>query len=353
MDVQGSGGHREILHVYCVVGTGMGVDVGPIGLDGRPVSAIHHLDLAALVSPAPVRAYTRMQKEELIAHLFAHQAVMETILAARTVVPVKFGTTVRDAAEVRTILAKGYPQLRAALEAMGGKIELDVVAVWRDLDSVLHEVGAEAEIQRAKAALRAGSPEETREERGRIGQMVKAGLDRRREELAVHIGEALAGLAQAVCPHARLDDRMILNTAVLVERSREAEVGQTLERLNGRWAGRVDFRCVGPLPPYSFSTVEIRRFVAEEVTRARRLLGLGEQAGGLEAKTAYRRLAHRCHPDKGPRPQGTGERFDEATEAYRMLAEYYAATEQGPPSADARDVVAVKLVRWDAEAVGV
>jgi len=367
----------EALHLYCVVGAADQREFSDIGADQPCLSAgqvftVHHQDIAAVVGPAPRQAYRSMKKEEVIPHLFAHQAVIEKILAERTVVPVKFGTMARDEEEVRTILEKGYPQLRAALEAMEGKIELDVVALWRDLDSVLREIGEEEEIQRAKAAIAtrpacaaclspgdgrqvaAGRPpDETREERIRIGKMVKARLDRRREELVVEIVQALEGLAQDLCPHALLDDRMILNTAVLVERSREGEVGQALERLNGRCAERVDFRCVGPLPPYSFSTVEIRRFEAERIEWARRLLGLGEQAGALEAKTAYRRLAHQYHPDKAPVRQGTGERFEQVTEAYRMLADYHAAAEEVPPGADPTDVVAVKLFRWGAEGCGV
>jgi hypothetical protein len=357
----------KALHLYCVVGAADQREFSDIGADQPCLSAgqvftVHHQDIAAVVGPAPRQAYRSMKREEVIPHLFAHQAVIEKILVERTVVPVKFGTMARDEEDVRTILEKGYPQLRAALEAMEGKIELDVVALWRDLDSVLREIGEEEEIQRARAAIAtrpacavaAGRPpKETTEERVRIGKLVKARLDRCREERATDIVQALEGLAQDMLPHALLDDRMILNTAVLVERSREGEVGQALERLNGRCAGRVDFRCVGPLPPYSFSTVEIRRFEAERIEWARRLLGLGEQAGALEAKTAYRRLAHQYHPDKAPVRQGTGERFEQVTEAYRMLADYHAAAEEVPPGADPTDVVAVKLFRWGAEGCGV
>lgn len=312
-----------------------------------------------MVSSSPLLAYRSMRKEEIIPHLYAHQAAIEEVLRGCTVIPVKFGTTARDEEEVRTILEKGYLQLRAALEAVEGKIELDVVALWRDLDSILQEIGEEEEIRSAKAAaesrpacaVAAGRPlKVTTEERVRIGKMVKARLDRRREELVVEIVHALEGLAQDLCPHALLDDRMILNMAVLVERSREGEVGQALERLNGGCAERVDFRCIGPLPPYSFSTVEIRRFAAEEIERARGLLGLGERAGPLDAKAAYRRLAHQCHPDTAPVRQGAGERFEQVTQAYRMLADYHAAAEEVLPGADPTDVVAVKLSRWGEEA---
>ncbi|MGD0265043.1 MAG: GvpL/GvpF family gas vesicle protein [Candidatus Methylomirabilota bacterium] len=358
MDKEAGGSQQKALHLYCVVGAADQREFSDIGADHPCLSTgqvftVHHHDIAAVVGPAPRQAYRSMKREEVLPHLFAHQAVIEKVLQVHTVVPVKFGTMARDEEEVRTILEKGYPQLRAALEAMEGKIELDVVALWKDLDSVLREIGEKEEIQRARAAIESRPPKETTEERVRIGQLVKARLDRCREERAADIVQTLKGLAQDILPHALLDDRMILNTAVLVERSREGEVGQALDRLNGRCAERVDFRCVGPLPPYSFSTVEIRRFEVEKIGWARRLLALGEQATLQEVKAAYRRLAHHCHPDKAPARHATDTCFEQATEAYRILADYHAAAEELPPGADPADVVAVKLFRWDTEACGV
>jgi hypothetical protein len=348
--MEGDNGHRKRLHIYCIVGNGTTLESGLVGLCGRQVFAVHQRDLTALVSSSPLLTYRSMRKEEILPYLFAHQAVIEKSLAQRTAIPVKFGTMARDEEEVQTILEKGHPQLRAALETMERMIELDVVALWRDLDSLLREIGEEEDIRSAKATAESRPLKVTTEEQVRIGKMVKAGLDRRREELGMEFAHELEGLAQDVCPHALLDDRMILNMAVLVERSREGEVGQALDRLNGRCAERVDFRCVGPLPPYSFSTLEVRRFEAEKIAWARRVLALGEQATLLDAKATYRRLAHQCHPDTAPVGEGTGERFEQVTEAYRMLIDYHAAAAEVPLSADPTDVVAVKLLRWGEEA---
>ena len=44
---------------------------------------------------------------------------------------------------------------------------------------------------------------------------------------------------------------MILNAAVLIGRSEEAQFDQAIEQLNRGYGDRLDFRCVGPLPPYS------------------------------------------------------------------------------------------------------
>jgi len=345
----------EALHLYCVLGNGVEVDSGLIGLDGRQVSGVCHRGLTALVSLTPIRAYKSMKKEEVIPYLFAHQAVLEQVMKRQTVVPVKFGTMARDEALVRRILESGYPQLTAALEAMDGKIELDLVAQWRDLSSVFRQIGEEPEIRRQKASVALRPLQDSTEGWIKIGQIVKARLDQIREERSAEIALALKPLAQDLCPHALLDDRMILNTAFLVDKAREGEVGEILKRLNALYADFIDFRCVGPLPPYSFATVEVRSFEFEEIDSARRLLELGEQATLQDAKEAYRRLVQQCHPDLlsdgGKVGQKANGAFEAVTRAYRLLGEYsqVGSSFRAP---DVLDTVAVKLFHLSQEPAG-
>ena len=48
------------------------------------------------------------------------------------------------------------------------------------------------------------------------------------------------------------------------------------------------------------------------------VLGVDRSASAEEIKKAYRRLAHRYHPDKNPGDQKAEERFKEATYAYEV-----------------------------------
>jgi hypothetical protein len=317
------------LHLYCVMGGGTATERGPIGPDfptsvtglgGRPVEAVRHGDLAAAVSFSPVRDYRSLKKEEVLAALFAHQAAIEQLMQTHTVVPVKFGTLAGDPEEVRVILERGEADLRSALEAVEGKIEVDLVARWSKLEPILREIGEEEDIRQSKAAVSARGTGATREQQIEIGRLVKARLDQRREERAAEIMDDLKPLARDLCPHALLDAAMILNVALLVERARERALGQALARLNDRYGERIDFRCVGPLPPYSFSTVEVQRFAPAEIERARGLLGVAARASLPDIKAAYRRFALQHHPDRRREGPGKGGPFADGAEAYRMLA---------------------------------
>jgi DnaJ-class molecular chaperone len=60
-----------------------------------------------------------------------------------------------------------------------------------------------------------------------------------------------------------------------------------------------------------------------EIDEARRLLGLGEAATLKEIKSAYRRLAHRHHPDKHiVASEEDMERMKKLNRAYKVLMDY-------------------------------
>jgi len=60
-----------------------------------------------------------------------------------------------------------------------------------------------------------------------------------------------------------------------------------------------------------------------EINEARRLLGLGEATTLKEIKSAYRRLAHRHHPDKHGSPTAESEQMmKKLNQAYKLLMDY-------------------------------
>ncbi len=340
----------DALHLYCVAANGTPARFGPIGLGGREVFAVRHAGLAALVSRSPVRAYQTMTKSEVVPYLFAHQAAIEQVMRTETVIPVKFGTTARAAAEVRRMLERGRGRLAAALAAMEGRIELDVVVLWKNLKPTLEEIADQEEFRTRKAAISRRPFEETRAERIELGRLLRDEVDLVRQRRAVEVLEALASVGDDLCPHALVDERMIVNVAVLVQRSKEPELRDRLGRLNERYGDRIDFRCVGPLPPYSFSTVEVRWFPFPALESARKLLGLGERATPAQVKEAYYRVAWRSHPD-GVGPNGGADApFDEVAAANRILTEYCEAGGSSFREPDVGQIVGVRLVGRAAEA---
>ena len=152
----------------------------------------------------------------------------------------------------------------------------------------------------------------------RLGKLVKKLLDQKREKVAARLVVALRTQWPDVIVNPTQDDSMILSAAVLIDRNEESQFDQAIGQLNRAYENRLDFRCVGPLPAYSFATAEVHTIEAEELDAARKTLELGESASLDEVKAAYRWLLREYHPDRNPDP-GAGERVKEIAAAYELL----------------------------------
>jgi hypothetical protein len=127
-----------------------------------------------------------------------------------------------------------------------------------------------------------------------------------------------------------MDDKMVLNSAFLIDKSKQEEFEQKVAQINNEFEDKLNFRCVAPLPPYSFYTLEVKKPQFDEVNWARETLGLKDDfITAVELKKAHRRTAFVCHPDKNPDTPNIEQKFDEMTRAYRILLDYYRASNQG------------------------
>ncbi|MFQ5841326.1 MAG: GvpL/GvpF family gas vesicle protein [Thermodesulfobacteriota bacterium] len=315
---------REGKHLYGIIRAKNRRSFGPIGVGGRgdEVYVIACKGIGALVSNWPLMTYGSTPTEDLVRHLAVHQAVMEHVMQSTTVIPIKFGTMAIDEEEVLKILEKGYPKLQDVLEAMDSRIELDMVALWADLDSVLKEIGGEEEIKKFKAEMARDSSPPTHEDKLQLGKMVKSALDKKRDRTSREIVDHLKKHALDHRVHDLMDDHMIANVAFLVDKSREKDFDQTVQSLNERYKEKVNFRIIGPLPPYSFSTLEVKTLEFQSVDQARKELELGEEVTLVEIKDAYRRLTRQLHPDTHPDDPYAQKQFERITEAYNTLIDY-------------------------------
>lgn len=323
--------NKQGLYIYGVINSSTR-DFGVDGRDwnnGRGVYLIPCREFAAVVSDEEIVDLVRLPKDLLARRLVDHQRVIEGVMSLKhTIIPMKLGTFAGNHAEVQEILARGYTTVLEMFHSVCDKLELDVVVTWPDLAAVLKAIGEEPDIREAKQKLLANPRAITVEDQMRIGLMVKKALDARRDQLDRKIYSALSAISRGVRVHERMDDRLITNAAFLIERERQAEFEQCLDRLNAATGETLHFRCVGPLPPYSFCTLEVRTLHYEDIDWARAKLGLPDHANKNAIKKAYQTKAVLVHPDKHPDSPGMANAFDEVNRAYQTLAEYETAVEQ-------------------------
>jgi len=294
------------------------------------VYTIPYQDVSIAVSNSEIIDFTYSSKDASAQLLVWHQKVIEKIMSLKyTIIPVRLGTFTVDEAEVKDILIKGYSLIKNIMEKIRDKIETDVVATWADFGSALKEIGEEKEIKKLKENILANPKRITVDDQMKVGVMIKKALDEKREKYALQIQTFLKRYCTAFKVHELMDDRMVINAAFLINKLEQEDFDKKVEELNTKFAEKLNFRCVSPLPPYSFYTIDIKKMKFEEIDWAKKKLRLSDDfATKDEVKKAYRKLALSSHPDRNPNTPGIEKEFDEVTKAYRIVADYGEACKQ-------------------------
>jgi len=249
---------QEGKYLYCIIRCPeeRPFDGPAIGDGGDGVHTICFHDLAAVVSDSAVTKYETSRQ-----NLMAHQKVTERVMREFTVLPVRFGTVTNSASpveDIRRLLQRRFKEFHGLLREMDNKVELGLKAIWRDEEAIFAEILAQRpEIRRLRDSMMNHPPAATHYERICLGEMVKAALDRKRDEEAKKILAPFRPIADRIQENKILMDKMVLNAALLVDKSREEECDEMVKMRDRQLGDRVILRYVGPTPPYNFVNIVV------------------------------------------------------------------------------------------------
>lgn len=237
------------LYVYGLLATDSAAALGALGtgLANLPVECVSGRTMAALVSvdvPEPLMATRR--------NMLAHTAVLERIMGAAPLLPVRFDTIAPDLATLLACLDFHAKTFSAGLERIAGRIELGLKASWPEGTVAMETVQADPSLLAWRDRLAARTPAETYYERIEFGRRVEDAIVTRRQTLEREIAATLTPLAEQRVELRLLEDNMILNHAFLVPDTNEPKFDTLIQQLVARYGERVAFRYVGPVPPYNF-----------------------------------------------------------------------------------------------------
>jgi hypothetical protein len=215
------------------------------------VRRIVHRAVAALVSDVergPLAAARELR---------AHWRVLEEVVAGTTVLPVRFGTLLEsDEAVVGEFLAPRHDQLAAQLAELSGKVQLTVKGFYEEERLMRDVVEGSPAVAQLRERVRGQSEAATYYDRIKLGELVAGEVEQARERDTALVLGRLEPLAVATRHEAVTTPDGAVNTAFLVERSRVDEFSQAVAGLGDELRDRMRLRCVGPLPPYSFTEQE-------------------------------------------------------------------------------------------------
>jgi hypothetical protein len=225
-----------------------------IGEGNGQIRTVESGDLAAVVSDAPLIRYD-VTRENLV----AHQRVLEEVMERSDVLPVSFGiVATNDQAVKEKLLESESDALHQSLDYVRGKAELTLQVLWIE-DQMFREIVAEnSDIRQLRDSV-AGQPADVvQQERVRLGELTAAAVERKSQQEAQAILDALTPLVLETRVNDNLTDMMLLNAAFLADKSRIPDVDAKVRDLGQAAAGRMIFQYVGPLPAYDFVSIRIR-----------------------------------------------------------------------------------------------
>jgi hypothetical protein len=149
--------------------------------------------------------------------------------------------------------------------------------------------------------------------------MVKVAMDRKRVSYRKSIIDLLDKLAVDMQINPLISDDLVMNVAFLINKRELEKFDNAVKQLNDYFNNQLDFHIIGPLPPYSFATVEVTSVDTAKIEEAMKLLGLEEVCSESAVKKAYRHLAAAVHPDSHTGGENAKARFIVLRQASDLL----------------------------------
>lgn len=223
-----------MLYVYAI-GPCLGTVPHVEGFHGRAVHGVTAGSLRAAVSDG-----LQAPPQPSEPNLWMHERVVDALMRERTVLPMRFGTVLADAAEIRRFLRERQDELLAALARVDGAIELGVRVAWRDAADTPLPAPPGASAPPAGA--------------GYLASLIER--RRRAQELADRVDEPLRALSRDSTRRILVAPNLPLSGAYLVARERLGEFRARVDRLEREIDGAA-IVCTGPWAPYGFTIREV------------------------------------------------------------------------------------------------
>ena len=251
------------LYIYCIMNKTE--TKGPkakksepenLGIKNQQIYEIEYKDLSAVVSNFPIE-----QLKANMDDVIAHQKVVENMRkkARTTILPVRFGTILRNQEEVINLLSKSYNEYKSKLSKLTGKDEfgLKVLITNTTREKLQQLVEAESEeIKKMKdniSSLSANSSGSSYLLKLNLEDAIKNGISKKIEKLAYEIHQQFVQISDESNLLKADIEQIILNAAYLVNQNSATAFESKFQELKQAYGSvGLIFHMSGPWAPYSF-----------------------------------------------------------------------------------------------------
>lgn len=213
------------------------------GLEGSFVYSLTYKDISAVVSDVNKNRF-KINTENAL----AYEKIMELLMEKYTLLPMRFGTLVKNDKEATGILQENYDVFVNNLKQVNGKLEYGLKVLWdiennklEDDVKDLNKVDESKEGSLYKKYLMDKLKE----------QKINEAVIKRAEQIIENINKPLADLSFLSKFKKMTTSKLILDAVYLVEEEKKEIFVQKAEELK-KTHSNLDFLLTGPWPPYNF-----------------------------------------------------------------------------------------------------
>jgi len=248
-------GKNGAKYLYCLIETPQDKQYTFHGVSGSsPVYTLRHKDIATVISDIE-KDVIKAKIEECL----SHEQVLKGLMEETTILPFEFGTISPNKEAVIGLLKDNYLRIKKSIKGLHDKLEMNVKAVWPNMDKIFQEILAEnRHIALYKKEIQKKSPNKTYQDRIKVGQLVAQALYVKKEKQMYSIVTALKQKSVEYAAEKISGDSMIFNGAFLIKKVNLEKFESALYRLDNKLNGRVNFAFTGPLPPYNFTNLKLK-----------------------------------------------------------------------------------------------
>jgi hypothetical protein len=218
-----------------------------LGVVEADVYTINYQRMAAIVSDTEFSEIDPTRK-----NVHAHTVVQDELLKEYTMLPMGFGMVATED-EVRRLLEKNYEGLTNELNRLADMIEVELKVFW-DQEAIIKELqGENQELSRLKVKINAASsPIEAQNLLAMAGKLVENIVLDWKTRYAEMVYTVLKQLSYQAKMNNPVGLKNLLDASFLIEKSRESEFKEQVYKMDTKFQGKVNFKYVGPMPPYNF-----------------------------------------------------------------------------------------------------
>ncbi|ATW26953.1 GvpL/GvpF family gas vesicle protein [Candidatus Formimonas warabiya] len=236
------------LYLYGVIPCSDPVNLEEYGIgdDQAKVYTVPYQDLAMVVSNIDMGTVDPSRKNAL-----CHEQVLSAVMQQYAVIPCAFGTVVKDAGKITTLLERQYEDLKKTFLKISHKVELGLKVFWKK-EFFQHLPDAYPDLQKLSREIAQAGAANCYDKKIQLGELVEKRVEEKRQYYLDVIFQDLSQLAVEAKSNKTLGINMVFNAAFLVDKDKETDFDRRVEKLYEQVQQDVMFNYSGPWPPHNF-----------------------------------------------------------------------------------------------------